>query len=798
MKQSKKALALLLSACLLLSALAGCTPQKDVPWPSQAPTAATPVQTPQTPDALAVYEEAAERLMAAKELNAEYLIEQQITLPDFADPEGDSLTLDERITRSARYEGLGSESFCAVVDDTLILGKAPRVTQRQIYADGVVYVELQGSRYCAQSTGERFLAEQIPPVPLDASLYRSLEGDTLEDGLLLRFEEPAAGESWAMPEGGSLLEASGTASISGDGSLTAASYELRYLFGGLTVFTRYEVSFRAPEEQTLSASAPVSARDYETLDAAGAPLLMLRAAYLLDSAAALTATISREIYSEAAGASSRSYDILHLLEWDGKFLLHEENSYTAVDHTKGRTIALGYDADYSDGELRTRSDSGEEESVRLSSAEMSERARYYITRSFPGFDSLTDAEIKEVGDYLLLSFSGSEDYGLQLKDLACSSLFMATPEILDENASAYATRTADGFLAVEKISGIPTALNLEFTGAHVIDDTPYELIMSQNIALSLFTEDSREGIYDEPLPVPEPEKRATPVFYEVTDETGGKLYLLGTIHIGDDRTAHLPQVIYDALESADALAVEFDTESFYDGLEENEELRARLVQSYYYMDGTEIRNHLDSELYKAALELLKVAGDYTGTVESMKPYLWSSSIERFYLSQGRRLSSDKGVDNRLMRLARAADKEILDVESGESQIAMLGGYSDPVQAMLLGETVATSRGDFLNASYELYEAWCTGNEAELTEKLAAMSEEELAELDEDELAAYNEYRQKMGPERNVQMAEVAREYLRSGKTVFYAVGLAHLLGEEGLVQALRDAGCSVELIDTHG
>jgi uncharacterized protein YbaP (TraB family) len=44
------------------------------------------------------------------------------------------------------------------------------------------------------------------------------------------------------------------------------------------------------------------------------------------------------------------------------------------------------------------------------------------------------------------------------------------------------------------------------------------------------------------------------------------------------------------------------------------------------------------------------------------------------------------------------------------------------------------------------------------------------------------------------MLEVAKEYLESGDTVFFAVGLAHLLAEDGLVFTLRDAGYTVELI----
>ena len=46
------------------------------------------------------------------------------------------------------------------------------------------------------------------------------------------------------------------------------------------------------------------------------------------------------------------------------------------------------------------------------------------------------------------------------------------------------------------------------------------------------------------------------------------------------------------------------------------------------------------------------------------------------------------------------------------------------------------------------------------------------------------------------MLSVAEGYLTSGKTVFYAVGLAHLLTNDGLVNTLRNAGYTVELIPT--
>ncbi|MBQ2444983.1 MAG: TraB/GumN family protein, partial [Oscillospiraceae bacterium] len=43
-----------------------------------------------------------------------------------------------------------------------------------------------------------------------------------------------------------------------------------------------------------------------------------------------------------------------------------------------------------------------------------------------------------------------------------------------------------------------------------------------------------------------------------------------------------------------------------------------------------------------------------------------------------------------------------------------------------------------------------------------------------------EYWSALSTNRDKGMVETAKDYLNSGKTVFYAVGLAHLLAENGL------------------
>ncbi len=44
------------------------------------------------------------------------------------------------------------------------------------------------------------------------------------------------------------------------------------------------------------------------------------------------------------------------------------------------------------------------------------------------------------------------------------------------------------------------------------------------------------------------------------------------------------------------------------------------------------------------------------------------------------------------------------------------------------------------------------------------------------------------------MLRLRQNQYSSGETVFYAVGLAHLLGEEGIIRQLQNAGYSMERV----
>ena len=64
-------------------------------------------------------------------------------------------------------------------------------------------------------------------------------------------------------------------------------------------------------------------------------------------------------------------------------------------------------------------------------------------------------------------------------------------------------------------------------------------------------------------------------------------------------------------------------------------------------------------------------------------------------------------------------------------------------------------------------------------------------LTPEEEAAAEEFGRTLVTDRNAVMIRAADEALRARKNVFYIVGIAHMLGEDGIVEGLRQLGYTV-------
>lgn len=287
---------------------------------------------------------------------------------------------------------------------------------------------------------------------------------------------------------------------------------------------------------------------------------------------------------------------------------------------------------------------------------------------------------------------------------------------------------------------------------------------------------------------------STPLFWKVSGNGyEGEFYLLGSIHVGTDDTNNYPKQILDAFEKCAALAVEGD-------IVEIEKDTAALIESmkpFVYSDGTTIKDHIDKELYDDAVALMTELGIYNFAMDYYKPTFWDSMISSMLADMSKNYKIDNGVDRWFLNKAKKTNKDIIELEDYKKTYADEAALSDKTQELILESDVHGFETDDYVKEYEesikkLFDAWKKGDLTKMEEILFTEADE--SEYTEEEIKCAEEYNKFIMTDRNAEMVKKALDFLKNGKSVFYVVGEAHMLGDDGLVNKLTEAGYTVELV----
>jgi len=800
MKTVLRLIALLL-CFTLLTGIVGCgqtpAPTEPTVFETQPPT-----QAPTEPPADLTYQEAADKLAGLSDVMLESLLTFTTTVAD--------QTFTEQRQQTLTYAGIGSdaaqislvEKLRFNIDDPQKSAEEKKdIVYSEVFADGTVYTSMEleaGDTYLFASplTQEESGQRYLPPVILDAAIYGNLTSEATGSDITIHFSEPTAPESWAIPADAEMTDAFGSAVIDSNGNIRQMNYTVTYHYGSAEV--KLEVESK-PQTAPGTVTAPDDADAYINIQYADALRAYLTACGMLTQAESVTASHLESIMCQAAGVMRNQSTTMDLCTADDLMTKVETNLYL-MDYTTNQSQELKQEELYLDDKYTVTIDDGVPTSQSGVDAEViDEYCSSILVSHLCDPDYWKDAAVTDLGSTYLVEYTYTTNFGDTIQNSICS-MFWNDPAFLNKLASDYATNETSGYIALDKYTGLPTAAGYFYKGTHTIEGADYELTFQTDQSLVAPSFGAYHEITDEMPTEAEPESKAAPLFYHVTGDKGQEMWLFGTIHVGDARTAYLPQEIYDALNASDALALEYYSNGFDEKLEEDDALQEQISSLYYYSDGSTTSDHLGEEIYEKAVKVMKASGNYNMNAPYMKPSVWSQSIENFYLRQGYQLTNDQGCESRLEKLAEDAQKEIRDVESALFQIRMTTGWSEDLQKVLLEEALEYSASEYWEETYDLYEKWCAGDEAVLREALS--DEVDLSELTEEELAEYEaekhlleEYNKAMSYDRNDGMLGVAIDYLESGDTVFFAVGLAHLLNNvNGLVDTLRDAGYTVEQV----
>ncbi len=760
----KKIIASLLALILVFS-LFGCgntTP---------APTSETTV-----PAIADIYTQSAAPLRDAQNLKVALTTKKEITTP------GD--TFSSVSEQALTLTGIGTDAFAASLHEDLEIGELEdKFTE--IFTNGVLYVNVYDIGYFqGNMSTEDFLARFAPAVLLDEALYADVSSQASESGFTLSFSNPSGPEYWALPQGAKFLSANGTAKITGDGTLTETVYTIDYTHGNTTV--SMEVTAQAEIYSDAAVETPQNPYRYNKIDFIEAPRLYDTALLYIYSSETASSTVQQNIVSQAANYVQTEQTQLHYTGTGKDLISSVQKSVYSVDNS-GSTDTYTLTEEFRDGQYTYSENGGAfTPDSSINADDMVNYLQLYCSDSVPSLDYVTSAKMDNINGLLYLEMELNPEWGKLTSKNICYQLFQDA-DFLENLATDYKTTVGLHCMYINPATGFPIAAAVSYAGTHTIDGQEYTLAQDFIQSFQLADSSTHIELTGELPAETAPTEQATPLLYRVAGAEDQEMYLMGTIHVGDAKTGFLPDEIYAAFKGSDALAVEADILTFDKKIETDPQLASQVALAFANTSGTTMKDFLGEELYGTAVKLLQISGGYSTNMEHMKPFVWESSIDNFYLTLSG-LRSEMGMDMRLLKLANAQNKQILEVESTLSQYEMFAGFSSELQKMQLEDILTCSVAEYCNDIQDLYDLWCAGDETALREML----NEETETMSDAEQTIYQEYLDAMIIERNENMLDVAISYLEGENTVFYAVGLAHLLQENGLVDALRDAGYTVE------
>lgn len=275
-------------------------------------------------------------------------------------------------------------------------------------------------------------------------------------------------------------------------------------------------------------------------------------------------------------------------------------------------------------------------------------------------------------------------------------------------------------------------------------------------------------------PPPAPETGTAPTLWSAQPEGAREplFYLLGSIHVGDERMRDLGAEVERAYRRAEELVVEADVSRM--DLPE-----ARLwMQRYGGIAAPEtLRDRLSPATWELLQQYLAQRALPADAFDSVAPWLVATSIA---VVQFREMGfrEELGVDRLFTDRAVADRLPIVELESAEEQFALFGNLPPELQDLMLRDTLERTR-EAPNEAKLLMDAWARGDDA----RLEAIALGPLARAPE-----FAPFYEQVLFRRNERMAARLEQLALDGRVRFVVVGAGHMLGRRGIPALLGARG----------
>ncbi|HWW06478.1 TraB/GumN family protein [Collimonas sp.] len=256
-------------------------------------------------------------------------------------------------------------------------------------------------------------------------------------------------------------------------------------------------------------------------------------------------------------------------------------------------------------------------------------------------------------------------------------------------------------------------------------------------------------------------------------------YVFGTIHVGRADFYPFDDKVLQALQHSSSVALEIDPS--------NTQGLAALMSKYgVYADGKSLAQELPSPLQQQINPLLEKYGLTPAAVANMKPWLLATVLGvGEYTHQG--YLPQYGVDTTLATFAKSHGKPLIELETAEQQVSLLGKLTSAEQIQFLQDSIDEIQDPAkAQRSVQMITLWRNGD----VDGMAAM----LAELTSDDTFTGKFVQRALLDERNPGLADGIAKLTTATPHAFVGIGMLHLVGKNSVLAILQQRGYKVTRI----
>ncbi len=251
-------------------------------------------------------------------------------------------------------------------------------------------------------------------------------------------------------------------------------------------------------------------------------------------------------------------------------------------------------------------------------------------------------------------------------------------------------------------------------------------------------------------------------------------YLFGTYHYAGKDFIDTMKVLNAKLNQADIIVGELVIDST---------LTKKLVPFMIMTDNSLDKLLSPTEYQKVADYLKKVSGYELKTYNIMKPVTVQMTILQFLAPKSNISETNPALDKYIQDYGNANRKIVVGLETAEDQANLLFGNSLERQKELLLKSISDEKQS-KKESQKLYDDYITQNLTSLEKTFKKLEDYTQVEIDA------------LLKTRNAKWMTQIPDLMQNG-SLFIAVGAGHLVGQDGLINALRNKGFRVNPLATN-